>query len=181
MKEKIDKSLNKLNNVILWISNCDAKSSFALALLGVLVTIIFASTIGSEMLEIFNYKKAESIDWASVKYFIRVISVIVFIAGIVVTVSFIYMTLKGRISPNVYKENKLKTDSNIFFGTISNKKFELFETETNSENETDYLNDINSQIFINSKIANVKFKNYNRSLISIIITLGGLLLFIILK
>lgn len=181
MKEKIDKALNKLNNVTQWISNCDAKSSFALALLGVMITIIFTSNIGIEMFEVFDCKKIESIDWISIKYFIRIISVLIFFVGIIVTVYFIFMTLKGRINPKVYREGGLNVNSNIFFGSISNKTFATFESESNQENDATYLNDINSQVFINSKIANEKFKNYNRSLISILITIGAFLLFVILK
>jgi len=181
MEKKISKSLNKLDNVNHWISNCDTKSSFVLALFGIILTIIFTSNIGAEMVKMFSCEKVKSVDWQSIKYFICIISIIAFFVGIIVTICYIYMTLKGRINPNVYNQDGLNTDSNIFFGTISSKKFKDFERSTNDEADEKYLSDINSQTFINSNIANEKFKNYNKSLISMLITLSWFLLFIILK
>lgn len=177
----IEKALNKLDKVNNWISNCDAKSSFVLTLLGVIVTVIFTSDIGAEMFEVFNCKQASHIDCSSIKYLIRLISVIAFFIALIFTVYHIYNTLKGRTDPQDYIQEGLSSRSNILFSSISSKLFKDFEKESNNETEEDYLNDINSQIFINSKIANKKFQHYNKSLVFIMVTLGCFVLFVILK
>ena len=45
--------------------------------------------------------------------------------------------------------------SYIFFGSICKMSYDDFKKE-----EVDYLDDLRSQIYVNSKIATAKFKNY---------------------
>jgi len=179
MEEKIKKSLNKLDNVNYWISNSDTKSAFLLTLLGVILTIIFTSDIGAEMIRAFYCKNITATSYQCINYSFRIIFVIAFFAGLFFTFYCIYKTLRARIDTKKYKQDGLMTESNIFFGTISLKSFSVFEQSTNGETDDEYLKDINSQIFINSQIANLKFKYYNKSLISMLITLGCFLVFII--
>lgn len=93
----------------------------------------------------------------------------------------IYLTLKGRINDKVYEQNNLNTNSNIFFRSIASKTFENFEKDSNSEGESEYLNDLNSQVFINANIVTLKFKHYNKSLLWMSISLITFLTFILLK
>lgn len=164
-----------------WISNCDTKSSFIFAFLGVLLTIIFSSTIGEDMVSVFSFKKAAKIDCDSVRNFFCFLCVIAFLIGVVVTFYYIYFTLKAKIDPKTYTQTGVKTDSNIFYGTIASKKYESFKKECDDETDSDFINDINSQIFINSNIATEKFKNYNKSLMWALITFALFALFILLN
>jgi hypothetical protein len=179
--DNAEKGLKKLEIVNHWISNCDTKSSLIFAFLGILLTIIFPSSLGEEMVSVFNFKIAKEINFISVKKFFCLLCVIVFLIGVVMTFCYIYFTLKARISPEVYTQSGLKTDSNIFYGSIASKKYELFKKESNNETDSDFTNDINSQIFINSNIATEKFNNYNKSLIWTLITFAFFILFIILN
>jgi hypothetical protein len=179
--QNINKSIKKLELINQWISNCDTKSSFILIFYSVVLTIIFTSNIGGQMINSFYFTKVKEIDNESLGNFILLLLTIAFFITSIITFYQIYLTLKGRIDPKVYEENGLNTNSNIFFGSIATKTFETFQKESNNEDEAKYLNDINSQIYINSKIVYKKFKHYNKSLLGMFITLGIFLVYVILK
>lgn len=179
--ENTEKGLKKLEFINHWISNCDTKSSFIFAFLGVLLTIIFSSTLGEDMASVFSLKKAENIDCDTLKNFFCLLCVTAFFIGVVITFYYIYFTLRAKINPKVYSQAGLKTDSNIFYGTIASKKYESFKMECDNETDSDFINDLNSQIFINSNIATEKFKNYNKSLMWALITFALFILFILLN
>ncbi len=179
--KKIDRSIKRLEVVNQWISNVDTKSSFVLTFYGVIITIIFTSDLGKEMINTFTYKRAPSIDCNSLKLFFSLLVIILFLIAIIITIYNIYQTLKGRINPNIYRQQGLNTNSNIFFGTIASKSYSDFENQITTENKSTFLKDLNSQIFINSNIADRKFKYYNRSVIWLIISFALFLIFIIIN
>lgn len=52
-----------------------------------------------------------------------------------------------------------------FFGKISDKaSYQVFQNEVLNMTKEEYLNDLLSQIYINSKIANEKHVNYNKGI-----------------
>lgn len=173
--------MKRLEVVNQWISNVDTKSSFVLTFYGVIITIIFTSNLGKEMINTFTYRCASSIDCNSFKLFFSLLVVILFITAIIITIYNIYQTLRGRINPNIYKQRRLKTNSNIFFGTIVSKSYSDFENQITNESKSTFLKDLNSQIYINSNIADNKFKHYNNSIMWLIISLGLFLTFIIIN
>lgn len=179
--DRTEKELKRLEFVNQWIANCDTKSSFIFAFLGVLLTIIFSSTIGEDMISVFSFKKAAKIDCVSIGNFLQLLCVILFLVGIIVTFYYIYFTLKAKVDPKTYTQTNLRTNSNLFYGAISPKNYELFKKECEDETDSGFIDDINSQVFINSKIATEKFNNYNKSLIWSIITFSLFLLFLIFK
>lgn len=179
--EKIENSTKRLEIINQWISNCDTKSSFILTFYGVVLTIIFTSNIGVEMISAFNFSKSKDIGCENLKNFILLIITIGFFITSIITFYQIYLTLKGRIDAKIYQQTGLNLNSNIFFGSISSKTFDVYQSETNIEDEQTYLNDLNSQVFINSNIVSEKFKHYNRSLLYMFISLALFLLYIVLK
>lgn len=178
---RTDRSIKKLEIINQWISNVDTKSSFVLTFYGVIITIIFTSNLGLEMINTFSYARTQEINVESAKLFISLAGVIIFFIAVVITLYNIYQSLKGRINSSVYKQANLNTNSNIFFETIASKSFSDFEQQTNNERKRSFLNDLNSQIFINSNIVDKKFIHYNRSLKWIIISFTAFLLFILTK
>jgi hypothetical protein len=179
--EKIESSTKKLELINQWISNCDTKSSFILTFYGVILTIIFTSTVGGTMIDSLSYVKDEKVNKDSCLHFMIFILTIGFFITSIITFYQIYLTLKGRVDSKIYKQAKLNVDSNIFFGSIALKSFDEFQIQSLTQTEDDYLNDLNSQIFINSNIVTKKFKHYNISLLWMFISLGIFLLYIILK
>lgn len=178
---KIEKSTKRLELINQWISNCDTKSSFVLTLFGVLLTIIFTSNIGEGMIGTLSFKKSNSFDGKSICNFFLLLLTITFFITSIKTFIHIFSTLRGRTDPKVYRQNGLNTDSNIFFGSIASKTFQNFEAASNIEDETAFLNDLNSQVFINANIVSEKFKQYNKSLLWMFISLSIFLVYVLLK
>jgi hypothetical protein len=59
----------------------------------------------------------------------------------------------------------LELDSKIFFANIvKNKTYEKYKKKLLSLDEKDFLNDLISQIYINSNICTTKFNRYNKGL-----------------
>src|SRR5690606_37961759 len=111
--EKIENSTKKLELINQWISNCDTKSSFILTFFGVVLTIIFTSNIGGDMIGSFSFSRAKEINYESSGNFILFLTAITFFITSIVTLYQIYSTLKGRVDAKVYQQNGLKTNSNI--------------------------------------------------------------------
>ncbi|MFA9371461.1 MAG: hypothetical protein ACERIH_07085 [Labilibaculum antarcticum] len=165
-EKNLERAKDKLDMVNQWIANCDTKSSFLLAFYGVLLALVFTSEVRSEISKTFALKSTfNNIGWTEKLNFISVICIVAFIGCSILCLYFIYNTLRARIDDRIYRQPELNADSKIFFNTISKKTFKVFKDDSNAEICDDYLNDLNSQVFINSKIATEKFKAYNWSLL----------------
>ena len=89
------------------------------------------------------------IDIYSIKSFFSLLVLLGFAFYTIKTFYFIYYTLKARINAEIYSQNSLNTNSNIFFLTIAKNNYEDFSKNINTENKSQFLNDLNSQIYIN--------------------------------
>jgi hypothetical protein len=78
-----------------------------------------------------------------------------------------YSTLRARLDPKIFRESGLVTNSVLFFETIANRNFADFLTDqqgTTNVNSNSLDNEIDSQVFIISKLCQLKFKHYNLTL-----------------
>lgn len=71
----------------------------------------------------------------------------------------------------------LEPNSLLFFGTIANNNFDAFKTRFDSVDKDTLLNDLLSQIYLNSCICEIKFKRYKKGLFFSIL---GVFIFILL-
>lgn len=179
-RDRKEHAIKKLELVNSWLSNCDTKSSFILALLGVFITVIFTSDLGKKLLVPFSFEFAK-IEWDSFANFILLLLSISFFVFIFLTLFHIYSTLKARIDPSVFKQNKINGESSMFFKTISDLTFETYENNSNAQTLEDVINDINSQVFINSKIALLKFTHYNKSIKWVFMAIVLFLIYIVFE
>ncbi len=164
--KNIEKAQTKFEIVNQWITNCDTKSSILLAFYGVLLTLVFTSELTKMISNTFAMETSlKNIGFLEIKNFISLFSILAFIVFSILCLLFVYNTLKARINDEIYSQQELNTNSNIFFLKISSKSYKDFKDASNSETSEDFLNDLNSQIFINSNIATEKFKAYNKSLL----------------
>lgn len=182
IKNQTINSLKRYDIVCHWINNCDSKSSFLLGFYGVILTVIASSKLIDNMKAVFLLRlNIRCIDIKSIINFISLLTLIAFIFFTIKSFYFIFYTLKARVNAAVYSQNLLNTQSNIFFLTIANNKYEDFIVNIKNENKTEFLDDLNSQVYINSCIASEKFTNYNKSLSSTFLGLTCLIIFIILR
>lgn len=172
--KRISEAKDTLETISTWINNCDTKASTILALLGIILTLVFTND-GIKLAYIIVQKAVQSKTFSDIFYLlVWGCTFLTLLYGLYSLIS----VLIGRINRKIYKQQGLTIDSRIFFGAISdNATYEEFKQKALDASEESYINDLLSQIYINSKIANQKFKNYNRGLKIAII---GFVLFIIM-
>jgi hypothetical protein len=161
-----DEALETLNRTIGFVNNCDSKSSVILGIFGVMITILFSGE-GINGLKFIIKSAITEGTTCGAFYFI-----LLFIAF--ATLGYgnykLLMVLFANTNCGDKNQDGLESDSKIFFGSISkNVNFKQYKEKLYTYSEEDYLNDIISQIYINSIICNEKFENYKRGMkISII-------------
>lgn len=165
-----DEANRVLDRCIGFISNCDSKASIILAIDSGFLAIVLNND------DLFTSFKTLKINFEFNKIFslfLPIISIIIILIG----VGFILFSLLARIDNRKVIKLGCKKDSIIFFGDIiKNRSYKQYEKSVFQVDTHDYLNDIYSQIYINSHICYNKYKVYNRGTI---ISLSGILLFII--
>jgi len=170
-KYRFDKAelLNILDRTINFIRSCDNKSSAILGFIGIILAIFFSND-GIENL--FNAIRLFTSSELYIVYIcLLCISFILFIFGII----FLVFVLLARTDNSKYKQIGLKEDSVLFFETVVNRNYLLYKKKLLSINNIDYEDDIISQIYINSKICQTKYRDYRIGFIFVII---GLISFI---
>lgn len=163
-----DDKYKNLERVNFWVTNCDSKVSYLLTLQGIILTIIFTSNYAGRLVVTLSYNLTfNNFGWQSFFRFIEGLSLYAFVVLILISLYNAYSTLRARLDPKIFKEPGLVTNSVLFFETIANRKFSDFQTDqqtTTNVNSNTLDNDIDSQVFINSKICQIKFKYYNLTL-----------------
>lgn len=149
-----------------WVNNCDQKAGILLAVVGVAITILatsdFLKCLRTYIFTPFvKYCTEETnlvFSWSRFTVFV----LLLFTAAMLITSCFYLLKV---ISANLdYDEERKKypsmvKSSYIFFGSICKMSYDDFKKE-----DEDYLDDLRSQIYVNSKIATAKFKNYKEGL-----------------
>ncbi len=166
--------LSILDRIMTWISHCDTKASIIIGGVGVIVSVFLSPEYSKKLLAIYRYMIASSTMW-SIIYMIAIsFAIIAIICGSICLIS----VLTARINSSVFAQKKLNTDSLVFFSSIAKiPTFAAFKSRIQNYDNTDYSNDILSQIYICSLICSKKYKLYNAGLLSIV---SGAILFAIL-
>ena len=162
-REELQFTLESVNS---WLDNCDQKAGMLLAVIGVAITILFTGDfvkfireyIFTPFVEFCEGQGGHLFSWGRFTVFSLLVVAAVFL---IVSCFYLFKAIGANINyTKMYEENPgLVKKSYIFFGTISGMKYEDFK-----KNKVDYDEDLKSQIYVNSKIATNKFKNYNEGL-----------------
>ncbi len=161
--------LKKLELVNFWISNIDNKISFILTFVGVFIGFLISKGTPDIFKDISNIAIKDIVTLNFGQVFSVLILVIMYLTAIACLI-LLLLALIGRVDNKCYKDHKLKTDSLLFFGSIANMSYSNYKEKCERESKGQLINDINSQIYINSQICNYKFKLYNYSIKLLIIS-----------
>ena len=170
--------IERLNHVNNWINNCDQKSGILLAFIGVVVTLIFTteyfiSRIISLAMPIKDYWLYEE-GCFNFTNFIMCTILITLSIFIIKSIYYLFLTINGCIDEKQFFQDGLEHDSLFFFGAIARKTFISFRDQIN-DSTYNSTNDLLSQIYINSVIAQRKFLYYKKAIkniASFLITFG---------
>lgn len=166
-KEDLYKKLELVN---FWISNIDNKISFILGFVGIFIGFIISKSTPNIFIDISNMPVKDIVTLNFGQVF-SIILVITMYSTVIYCLILLIIALKGKIDSKVYREHRLKTNSLLFFGNIANMNYCDYKEKCQKEGNKEFLDDISSQIYVNSKICNYKFKLYNCSIKLLIISL----------
>lgn len=172
--EQIEIATKTLERNIGFITACDNKTSIFLAILGVILTIVFTNTDLNDLLNIIT-------ECISSKAFGDLLYLVFLISSFVLLLSGIMKLCKVLIgSTDEIARGINSPPSHIFFSGIQkNESFVNYSESFRSLSKEEVLNELLSQIYINSDIANSKYKYFNSGLINSIIGLGFFCIFLL--
>ncbi len=148
-KEDAYQSLEIINT---WISNIDTKVSFALALAGVLIGIIFSSGLPKALQRICEVSKLTELNGGEIIASILVI--LLYIVSFLSIISFL-LAIIARV------KNLNNTSSIFFFGSIGMMNLQNYTDKVSQMTENQIIRDLEEQIHTVSKICSQKAKWYN--------------------
>ncbi len=162
-RENLKFSLESVNS---WVNNCDQKAGILLAIVGVAITVIVTSDIMkllrsyifAPFMEYCSGTSDLSFSWSRFTVFVLLV---IEMTLLIVCCIYLFQAIRADIdNEKRYNENPtIEKPSYIFYGDISQMKYEDYK-----KGGTKYEDDLKSQIYINSKIATTKYKNYNEGL-----------------
>lgn len=161
IKEKVLDAQITLERINSWINNCDMKTATVLSFIGIILTIIL--TNNGIVAIINNIEKMH----CSNKFIYILLLTFGFISIAMLVYGFFKLICVIWASVNIkkYRQQELTTDSLIFFGSIAKKSsFKEYKNMYYQITNIEKLNDLLSQVYINSCIAEQKYSNYNKGL-----------------
>ena len=153
-KEDAYETLGIINT---WIGNMDTKVSFALALAGVLIGVIFEKGIPNAFERITEVSKLAELSGGEI------------IAAILVALLYLSSFI-SMLSIIARVKNLNNASSAFFFGSIGNMTLENYKNAVKDMDEKEIVDDLEEQIHTNSKICSLKAKWYNKGIKFLLVT-----------
>lgn len=173
LEKKIEIATQTLERNIGFINGCDTKTSIVLASVGVLLTIILTN---DGLSEIFHIAKTciDTKTFCSVLYLVGLlISACTLVVGLWKLVS----VLIAKVDPPT-KTSRQPVSSLIFFGGILKAGDpSTYRSKFIAMKDTELLDDLISEIYINAEIATQKYRRYNLGLKLVVL---GFVFFVLL-
>lgn len=148
-KDDVYQSLDLINT---WIANIDTKISFALALVGILIGMVFKENspcIFQSIKEVLNMSPLDSS-----KILAAILVGLLYLTSFSSLICFIWAII-ARV------KNSNKVESIFFFASISKMELQNYKNKSSKITEKEIIEDLKEQVFINSKICVQKIKLYN--------------------
>lgn len=151
-------ALDILDRIIDFIRNCENKASIFLGTFGVILTILL-STEGINNIKSIIYDAFKHLTFCNLLYLIM-LSICI---GITVYGLYRILNVLG-VNVDSPKDEGLDRDSKIFFEHIKKNNYLDYKSKLLNLSQENMLNDITSQIYINSCICSEKYSNYKKGL-----------------
>ena len=166
VKKQIDDLQHTYDSVNSWVNNCDQKAGILLTVVGVAMTILTTSDflkylrtyIFVPFVKYWSDETDLTFSWSRFSVFVLLL---ISAAMLIASCFYLIKAISADINYQRMRDENpgMVKNSYIFFGSINGMSFDDFKDE-----EVDYLDDLRSQIYVNSKIATAKFKNYTEGL-----------------
>lgn len=152
--------LDELDRHLEWIKSCDTKASIVLAILGVVIVTISSELFLDSQKEIV-LKVLSNINFSNLFYLIfEVMAYLLFFNGVYNIIRVLFPQLKKSVETY----NGVENDSLYYFESISSKTYSEYKKQRVNRTSEEEIDDILSQIYINSKISTKKYYFYKKGL-----------------
>ena len=164
--------LDELDRHLGWIRSCDTKASIVLAMLGVFIVTISSELFLDSQKEIV-LNALNNINFSNLIYLMfEVVGYLLFFYGVYNIIRVLFPQLKKSIEPY----NEVEDDSLYYFESISSKSYSEYKNQRINRTSEEEINDILSQIYINSKISTKKYYFYKKGLTFVLWGILGILI-----
>lgn len=174
LTQKIDIATQTLERNIGFINSCDTKTSIVLTSIGVLLTIILTNDGLSAIFQIAS-------SCISGKTFCDVLYVVGFLASVGMLILGIWNLVRvliAKIEPlNKFKKPSAEPSMIFFSGILNVGNKAVYRNRFLAMKDEELLDDLISEIYINSEIAKQKYRHYN---LGLKLTAWGFALFILM-
>ena len=175
-EEQMERNLDRIN---MWIDNCDQKTSFLLAFLGVVATLFLTSDLVSIIKQLlvipFMGYWRDNIGSFDFLRFVIALCLVVGLISIFIALVRLLLCLMAKTDFSKFKQEGMIEKSGLFFGHIAQMSFSEFV-----EADNELLKDLQSQAYTNACICDSKFKHYNKGLQLVLFALPFLTLAFVL-
>ncbi|WP_431029660.1 Pycsar system effector family protein [Lysinibacillus sp. LZ02] len=156
-----DNLLERLDRLLDWIKSCDTKASIGITAVGIFLTIFLSEKSLTGINKII-IAATRDFNFSNLIYLL-----LIFIAALSVIYGGFNLisVLVPRLNSFASKISGTRSISFYYFGSIANGDYDTFKQKIQNETEDDEIEDILSQIYINSKICDVKFRYYKKGII----------------
>lgn len=175
-KEELEYALKILDRTDSWINSCDNKLSILVGVCGVVLTLFITTESISKA---YGFIKTILFDVKNLYSYLFLASTAILVVTYGVTCFHVISSVVARVNIKKYSQEKLSDKSNIFFGSIANRKYGEYKASLSKSSDEEKMDDVISQIYINSLIAQKKYDQYNKSLIWMIVSALATILVII--
>ena len=149
-----------------WLNNCDQKAGILLTVVGVAITVLVTSDFLKNLrtyifMPFKDYWEGNHELVFSCERFIVFFLLVIAAVMLILACYYLFKTISADTDYDKLREEnpELVKKSFIFYKSISEMSYEDFKKD-----DINYIEDLKSQIYVNSKIAINKFKNYNEGL-----------------
>lgn len=157
-----DDAYQSLEMINTWISNIDTKVSFALALAGILIGIIFGEGLPNALKRICEVSKLAELSGGEI--IASILVCLLYIVSILSIVSFM-LAIIARV------KNLNYASSIYFFGSIGKMSLQNYMDKVCQMTEERIIRDLEEQIHTNSRICTQKAKWYNIGIKFLMVTI----------
>lgn len=173
LEKKIEIATQTLERNIGFINGCDTKTSIVLALVGVLLTIILTNDGLSEIFQIVKIC-INAKTFCSILYLAGLlISACILVVGLLKLVS----VLIAKIEPPTKTSRQPKSSLVFFGGILKAGDPSTYRNKFIAMKDSELLDDLISEIYINAEIATQKYHRYNLGLRLVVL---GFVFFVLL-
>lgn len=152
---KKDDAYETLGIINTWMENMYTKVSFALALAGVLIGVIFEKGMPNAFERITALSKLAELSGGQI--IAAILVVLLYLLSFVSILCFM-LSIIARV------KNLNNAPSIFFFGSIGNMTLENYKSIVKNMDEKEIMDDLKEQIHTNSKICSLKAKWYNKGI-----------------